>query len=150
MNLAKKLEKESMITLPSGEQIDIVHFEEYSDWRIRGKEMPLLFTKPEEYFAYALGEDWATILRLEDQLGKEIMGREVNKRRTDSGWWGYSLKFMGRGKKNGEEGAYIFHCMWGCDEPCDPGLITERYITKPTISIQEEKEIDAWSPYSSR
>ena len=131
-----------IVTLPNGERIDMSHFGERLDWRIYGKEMPLLFKKPEDYFKYKFGDDWHTIFRLEDQLRNHIEQMEFTQDRLNSGWWGYKIKYVDK-----SQGSYLFDCIWGCDEPCDPGIITTRYTLKPSISILEKKEIGSWSPH---
>lgn len=56
MSLASSRRGEvDVITLPNGERIDMSHFEENLDWRIYGKEMPLFFKKPEDFFRYKYG-----------------------------------------------------------------------------------------------
>lgn len=69
-------------------------------------------------------------------MRNNIEQMEFMQDRLNSGWWGYKIKYVGRSKDS-----YLFDCIWGCDDPCDPGIITTRYVLKPSISILEEKEI---------
>ncbi len=148
MGLVNNIEADDhLVTLPGGKKVDISHFEEYSDWRIYGKEMPLFFKKPEDFFKYKFGDDWHTIFRLEDQLRSHIEQMPFTQDRLNSGWWGYEIKYIERSEDSEKKDSYEFHCIWGCDEPCDPGIITMRYIINPSFTILEEKETDFLSPH---